>query len=305
METKTTIVTTIKRRPSRNKGLQLMNTQKIMSIGAHADDVEIGTGGTLAKFRDQHYEIVYIMSTNNMSGGVQELQADGSIKSWRETTVPMMARRKRECGEAAALLGATPIHLDHPQRHYNAPDGGLGELRYGCELPDGVAEEVPTIVTAYEDEESKKRLVDLIMEHKPACIFTHGMISKNIEHVATSLLVTKCYWEAAEAGYQGAFLHWREDYTAFGITNTKWDTFIDISDYLDKKMELTGKHACQMPTAHYPDHGHRLRALKWGAACGCKAAEVFTWVAHDRRPDLDATELFYSPLLAELTQNTR
>lgn len=43
-------------------------TQKIMSVGAHADDIEIGTGGTLAKFHDQGYEVVYIMSTN-MSGG--------------------------------------------------------------------------------------------------------------------------------------------------------------------------------------------------------------------------------------------
>ena len=282
-----------------------MNKQKIMSIGAHADDIEIGTGGTLAKFHDQQYGMVYIMSTNNMSGNVQELQDDGSIKRWKETTAPMMERRKRECDEAAALLGTEPIHLDHPQRHYNRPDGRLGEVRYGCELPDGVSEDVPTILTAYEDEESRKRLVDLIMEHDPACIFTHGMCSNNIEHVASCLLVTKSYWEAAEAGYKGALLHWREDYTSYGITNTKWDTFIDISDYLDREMELIGKHACQMPTAHYPRHGHRLRPMKWGAACGCKAAEVFTWVAHDRRPDLDASEPFYSPLLAELNQNTR
>ena len=282
-----------------------MTRQNIMSIGAHADDVEVGTGGTLAKCHDQHYEIVYVMSTNNMSGGTQELQADGSIKRWKETTVPMMERRKRECDDAAALLGTKPIHLDHPQRHYNTLDGGQAELRYGCELPDGVAEDVPTIVTAYEDKESKKRLVGLILEHDPACIFTHGMCSSNIEHLATSLLVTKCYWEAADAGYRGSLLHWREDYTSYGIANTKWDTFVDISDYLDKKMELIGKHACQMPTAHYPDHGHRLRPMKWGVACGCKAAEVFTWVAHDRRPDLDASEPFYSPFLAELIQNTR
>jgi len=282
-----------------------MKTQKIMSIGAHADDVEVGAGGTLAKCHDQGYEIVYVMSTNNMSGGVQEIQPDGAIKRWKETPVPMMARRKRECDEAAALLGTRPIHLDHPQRHYNGENGEQVDLRYGCALPEGVPDDVPSILTACEDEKSRKRLVELIMEHDPACIFAHGMCSTNIEHVATSILVTKCYWKAVEAGYKGAFLHWREDYTSYGVTNTRWDTFIDISDYLDKKMELIGKHACQMPTAHYPDHGHRLRPMKWGVACGCKAAEVFTWVAHDRRPDLDGTEPFYSPLLAELNQNTR
>jgi len=282
-----------------------MNTQKIMSIGAHADDVEIGSGGTLAKCHDQGYEIVYVMSTNNMSGGVQEMQPDGSIKRWKETPVPMMARRKRECADAAALLGTEPIHLDHPQRHYNAPEGGQAELRYGCKLPEGVAEDVPSIVTASEDEESRKRLVHLILEHDPACIFSHGMIAVNVEHVATSILATKCYWQAVEAGYKGALLHWREDCTSFGVTNAQWDTFVDISSCLDRKMELIGKHACQMPTAHDPNHGHRLRAMKYGVACGCKAAEVFTWVAHDRRPDLDSTLPFYSPLLVELIQNTR
>ncbi|MFC1454202.1 PIG-L deacetylase family protein [Verrucomicrobiota bacterium] len=282
-----------------------MEKQKIMSIGSHADDIEAATGGLLAKFHDQHYEIVYIMSTNNMSGNVRELQPDGSFKNWKETPIPMMKRRKRECDDAAALLDTKPIHLDHPQRHYNGKDGKQIELRYNCDLPEGVPENVPSILTAYEDKKSRKRLVDLILENDPACIFSHGLCSGNIEHVATSLLVTKSYWEASDAGYKGALLNWREDYTSFGLNNTQWDTFIDISDYLDKKMELLGKHACQMPTAHYPDHGHRLRALKRGVACGCKAAEIFTWVSHDRRPDLDGTLPFYSPLLAELNHHTK
>jgi len=283
----------------------MVEKQKIMSVGAHADDVEIGSGGTLAKCHDQGYEIVYVMSTNNMSGEVQELQTDGSVKHWKETTVPVMARRKRECAAAAVLLGTTPIHLDHPQRHYTGGDWGQVELRYGCVLPEGVPEDIPTIVTAYEDDASRQRLVDLIIEHDPACIFTHGLSTSNIEHAATCMLVTNCYWQAAEMGYKGALLHWREDYTSFGPSNATWDTFVDISDYLDRKMELIGKHACQMPTAHKPDHGHRLRPMKWGVVCGCKAAEVFTWVARDRRPDLDSTRLCYSPLLAELSQNSR
>ena len=32
-----------------------MDTQKIMSIGAHANDVEVGTCGILANLHDQHY----------------------------------------------------------------------------------------------------------------------------------------------------------------------------------------------------------------------------------------------------------
>lgn len=278
--------------------------QRIMAVGAHADDIEIGVGGTLAKFHDQGYEIVYVMSTNNMSGSVSELQPDGSRKRWTETPIPMMTRRKRECDSAAALLDTKPIHLDHPQRHYNAPDGKQVELRYGCDLPEGVPADVPSILTAHEDAASRQRVVDLILEKDPACIFTHGPATTSVEHVTTSLLVTLSYWEAVDAGYKGALLHWRDDHTSLGLANAKWETYIDITGYLDRKMELIGKHACQMPTAHYPNHGHRLRVLKRGVACGCGAAEVFTWVSPERRPDLDDACVSYSALQAELNQNT-
>lgn len=282
-----------------------MKKQKIMSIGAHADDVEINTGGTLAKFHDQGYEIVYVQSTNNMSGDVSELQADGSVKRWREPPILMMKRRKNECDAAATMLGATPIHLDHPQRHYNDANGKYVELRYGCDYPEGIPEDTPSILTAHEDEKSVQRVVDLILEHDPACLFTHGIRSGSIEHVTTCLLVTKSYWKAAEAGFKGAFLHWQEDYTSLGVSNTQWDTHIDITNYLDQKMKLIGMHKCQMPTAHYPNHGHRLISRKRGVACGCGAAEPFLWVSHGRDVDLDSRELACSSLQAELNQNSR
>jgi hypothetical protein len=65
-----------------------MKKQKIMSIGAHADDVEIHTGGTLAKFHDQGYEIVYVESTNNMSGGVSELHRMGRSRDGPKPRCP-------------------------------------------------------------------------------------------------------------------------------------------------------------------------------------------------------------------------
>lgn len=282
-----------------------MNIQKVMSIGAHADDIEVASGGTLLKCLDNGYEIVYIMTTNNMSGNVAELQADGTIKNWTEAPWEMMRRRKRECDEAAAILKTEPIHLDHPQRHYRDEDGIRHIIDYGsAPLSEGMPR-LPSILTAYEDKDSVKRLADLILKHNPSCIFAHGLSSHNIEHLASSLLSTNAYWKAVESGFKGALLHFREDLNSFGPINAKFDTFIDISDYLDARMELLGKHACQMPTTHYPNHGHRLRVMKKGVLCGCKAAETFTWVNHHQIPDLDCNLPFFSPLLAELEQNTK
>ncbi len=118
--------------------------RSILVVGAHADDIEIQTGGVLLKYRDAGYTVVYVMATNNMSGGVSELLSDGTIRTTREGTVDMMARRKRECDDGARALGTVPIHLDHPQRHYWDEVAQKDvELRYGCALPAGVARNVP------------------------------------------------------------------------------------------------------------------------------------------------------------------
>jgi LmbE family N-acetylglucosaminyl deacetylase len=277
---------------------------KLMVVGAHADDIEIIAGGTLWKYREQGYEPVYVMSTNNMSGSVNTVQPDGTLTSTYEPPELMSARRKRECADAAALLGTTPIHLDHPQRHYRDAADQQHELRYGCVRPTTVAPDVPTILTAYEDEPSLARLRDLILEHNPECLLTHGLAVTSIEHTATVLLVVNSVSLAVEQGFRGGLLLANEDDGAFGEVTTQWDTFVDISDYLDQKMEMLGQHRCQMPTAANPNHGHRWRPRNWGAACGCAAAEVFTWVRRPDCPNGDATDPSYSPLLAELLQNS-
>ncbi|MHC4871789.1 MAG: PIG-L deacetylase family protein [Planctomycetota bacterium] len=282
-----------------------MDKNRIMAIGAHADDVEIGFGGMLAKYLDQGYEIVYVESTNNMSGGVSVLNDDGTRKKWHEPPVKMMPRRKKECDAAAAMLNTTPIHLDHPQRHYRDENDELIDLEYDSKWPEGIDKGIPNIMMAHEHKPSVEKLKNLILEKDPECLFSHGVRTTSPEHVMTALLVTKAYWKAVDEGFKGAYLHSMEDYSCFGPSNAKWDTYIDISDYVDRKMELIGAHACQMPTAHYPDHGHRLRVLKQGVTCGCKAAEVFVWVNRNNCPDKDGTTGGYSPLTVELTQNTK
>lgn len=71
-----------------------------MAIGAHADDIEIEVGGTLEKYFRLGYAVDYVMSTNNMSGSVNSLDADGHLVTKDEPCTEMMARRKRECADA-------------------------------------------------------------------------------------------------------------------------------------------------------------------------------------------------------------
>lgn len=250
-----------------------MTTPVLMAIGAHADDIELNVGGALIKYHDLGYKIIYIMSTNNMSGNWKKRRRpDGTYEAVVPPFDELMPQRKREAAEAASkVFGAEPIHLDHPQRHYTHRSGAHVELRYGNERPDCVPADTPTILTAHEHAPSIQRLADLILAHKPEAVLTHGPAMVDMEHIGTCMLVTKAYRKAVEAGHDGMLLHWLDFMpTIFGDMFNRWDTFVDASAVWERKLNAIEVHACQIPDARRLDFQAR------SAACGCTHAEMFT-----------------------------
>lgn len=300
-----------KPRISRYSGIYMHEglNRVIMAVGAHADDLELSMGGTLLKYFDADYRIVYVMSTNNMSGGVREYE-DGKYVT-RPNLGPSenMELRKREAAAAAAVLGTEPIHLDHPQRHYNSLDEKRKQtVCFGSPLPSGMEPGTPTILTAQEDEKSIQRVADLILKENPELVFTHPIATQNVEHFCTSLLVTAGFWEAVERGYQGGLLTWKEAITFLGDSANGWDTFVDYSGYMDRKMALAALHACQKPDAMEPDFGWRKLGTFWGRACGVQSAECFRWVQRPLRLDrkiCGKPQPLMGELGNELTRNSR
>lgn len=245
----------------------------LMAIGAHADDLELQVGGTLAKYhRDHGYRIVYVMSTDNGSGGWSTRQEDGTYKTILHPYTTIRPQRLREAAEGARALGTEPIHLNHPQRHYTLEDGTRLELRYGCGRPEGISDG-PTILTACEDPEAIGRVAALILEHNPEAVLTHGMPMVNPEHFATSVLVLRAYRQARQNGYRGMLLCWQDlGIYLYERAYARWDTFVDISAHWEEKLALVALHASQKP---------RPALLDWpphGSACGCRHAEVFTFI---------------------------
>ena len=255
-----------------------MGQRKLMAVGAHADDIELNVGGTLAKYSAMDYDIAYVMATNNMSGSWSRLRPDGRGEKTQPPWHEIMPQRKKEAAAAAALFGTEAIHLDHPQRHYIDDDGNTVTLTYGCDRPDCVPPGYPSILTACSDESSVKRVADLIMGHDPEAILTHGNAAGNIEHFATCLLTVNAYWEAVDNGYEGMLLQWPElGIDIYGMHSFQWDTYVDVSEYWDAKLEAIGKHACQIPDPL------QLDLPEWSAASGCERAEVFIIVGRNER----------------------
>jgi LmbE family N-acetylglucosaminyl deacetylase len=250
-----------------------------MAIGSHADDIESCVGGTLLKYRAAGYEVVYVLSTNNFSGNWATIKPDGKINYATPTPAVIEPQRKKEAAAAAAFFGTKPIHLDHPQRHYFREDGTQAELRYGCPLPEGVKPDVPSILTAYEHKPSVTALAQIILQHDPEAVITHSPVMVNIEHYATTMLTVKAYWKAVKGGYQGMLLLWHDITVGpYGDAYSRWDTFIDVSEFWDIKFQAIGLHACQIPRPS------DLELPPWGPACGCRYAEVFDIVSTGKRP---------------------
>lgn len=271
-----------------------MLSKSLMAIGAHADDIELQAGGTLAKYHDCGYRVVYVMATNNMSGGWATLQPDGTITSRQPPWHEIMPQRKKEAAAGARFFGTEPIHLDYPQKHFTRDDGKQVKLTYGGERPDCVPVGLPTILTAQEDPAAVHRVADLILEHNPEAILTHGGPMANVEHFTTLVLVTKAYWKAVEKGYVGMLLSWHDlGVNLFAEAYKHFDSFIDITDFWDKKLECSGLHACQKPDPA------RLDWPQWGPACGCGQAEVYTIIGRNRTPDQ------YGAFVLEILANER
>jgi LmbE family N-acetylglucosaminyl deacetylase len=249
----------------------------IMVIGAHADDNELHFGGTLFKYMDRGYEVIYLQSTNNMSGQRRFQLPDGTMDGTSSDVEETMAFRKAECVAAAELFKTVPIHLDHPQRHYFS--GRKHEVRYGSQRAACIPEDVPSILTAYEDGASVDRLADLILERDPEVIFTHGYGESNIEHYATARLVGNAHRKAVKQGYGGSVFLGSRNFEFLGRMACLWETFVDIEGYVDRRMESVYKHVSQYPpdwtaSAEYWKHAAEHK----GRVCGVAVAETFTFL---------------------------
>ena len=266
-----------------------MSRKILMAVGAHADDIEFGAGGTISKYLEKGYSLVYVLSTDNMSGNWSSLDCAGKLSSrpvsWRE----IYPQRKLEAGRAAEHFGTHAIHLNHPQRHYLNENLEKVELRWGAPRPECVPENVPSILTAHEDPASISVLARLIEEHQPEAVLTHDLIQSDMEHVGTSLLVTKA---ARRAKYDGWLLLWPSvNETDCGEIYASRQTYIDISACYEKKMEALRIHACQIPTTKH----FTFRQFESGT--GCAHVEAF---AIAKGPESDTPFEFTQEILKNI-----
>lgn len=181
----------------------------ILAIGAHPDDLEMLCGGTLAKYAAQGHKVFMVhVSTGNVGHMVIP-------------PAELMKIRAQEAKEAGALIGAEVI--------------SLGEM---------------DLFVRSENMKTRDKIIDVIRMAKPDIIITHNPHDYMDDHEETSRLVYEATMAATvphhktEYGHYGKLtpLYYMEP--AVGV-NSCPEEYVDITEFIEIKIEMLGKHVSQ------------------------------------------------------------
>ena len=172
----------------------------ILAIGVHPDDVELSCSGTLLRHLDQGKTVGLLDLTRG------ELGTRGTAEI-----------RDQEAADAANLMGAA--------------------FRKNLGMADGLFQYTP---------ENLKKIIQVIRLHQPEIVLANALEDRHPDHGrAAKLSADACYYAGLvkietldETGKPQdrwrpkAVYHYIQDY------NLEPDFVVDISDYIDRKMEL-------------------------------------------------------------------
>ncbi len=170
----------------------------ILAIGAHPDDVELGCGGTLAK----------LISEGKKVGIIDLTEGELGTRGTRET-------RATEAREAAEILGIS--------------------YRENLKLKDGFLQN---------SEEYQLKIVEKIRKYQPEIVLANAIDDRHPDHAKAAKLVSDACFLAGLRKietFENDKLQevWRPKHIFHYIQwkNIKPEFVIDISDFMDKKIE--------------------------------------------------------------------
>lgn len=222
--------------------------ERVLVIVAHADDIEFGCGGTVARWTDSGTHVTYCIVTDNGSGSDDPTMQRATL----------VATREAEQRAAAAVVGVTDV------RFLGYPDGTLeATLDLRRDLTRLVREIRPQIVVAMDPTTVFVEEVGYINhpDHRAA-----GEAA--IYAVFPSAVTRLIFPELLDAGYEPHGVNWL--YLTLG---GQPNLIVDISTTLERKIEALRLHASQV------GEGEVEMVRGWstdtGAKHGVAAAESF------------------------------
>lgn len=220
--------------------------KKVLLVTPHPDDAEGGCAGTVAGWIQRGAEVNYVLCTNGDKG-----------TSDAEMTHQKLAEiREREQLEAARVLGVKEVVF---LRH---PDGTLEDTRE-------FREEVVRAVRRFQP--------DVVMCMDPFRSRGHShrdhRVSGQVSVDAICTFAWRPHYFSEHISELGLEPHVVEQIYMWGSEDP--DTFVDISDTIDRKVETLIKHASQMSNPERAGEFVRAHAKRTGERGNLTYAEAF------------------------------
>jgi LmbE family N-acetylglucosaminyl deacetylase len=192
---------------------------RILAIGAHPDDIEIACSGTLAKCAARGDQVFVCHVSNGDLGHVIIPPEELGIM------------RQNEAKTAGALAGIEVLW------------GGCNDLKIYAD-----------------DKATRDKLVDIIRYAQPDLIITHNPDDYMPDHTAVSKLVFDASFAASVPRYKT-----EKDLPASELTpiyymdtlagvNFQPELYVDVTDFIDKKIEMLECHKSQLEWMREHDH---------------------------------------------------
>lgn len=220
-----------------------LGQDRLLVIGAHPDDNEVGCGATVAKLVQQGWEATYVVCTNGNKGSHDPHMSPHRLAEIRE----------EEQQAAAKKLGVRHVIF----------------LRYN----DGEIELSPAL---------RLEMALYIRHFRPRYIFTHDpwrAYMLHPDHRTIGFAVLEGVVNARDHLYvpglnQIGISLWRPEYL-FLWSPERADYTEDVSDTLDLKIEALYEHKSQIRETDNWIPRMRQRALQQGQEAGFHAGEAF------------------------------
>lgn len=217
---------------------------KVLAIGAHPDDVELGCGATLAKHASKGDEVSIVV----MGRGIAARDHEGTLLASQLERMALLAHK------AGDLLGARQVDV------FEAPDNRMDEL---------------TQLDVVKLIEERVRVL------QPDIVYTHYREDRNVDHRITSdATVTACRFLPGSS-VRMLLAYEVMSSTEQGWCKFDPNYFVEVDAQMDLKMHvLRSVYESEMREFPHPRSIQAVEALARlrGSQVGVRAAESFVLV---------------------------
>ncbi|KPA09270.1 GlcNAc-PI de-N-acetylase [Candidatus Magnetomorum sp. HK-1] len=212
-------------------------------IAAHPDDELLGCGGTIARHAVEGHNIYVLI----LGEGVTSRSHKTGIKEQLELL-------HRQALEVSQMLGVKECMLKS--------------------FPDNRFDTLPLL-------DIVQMIESVICQIKPDVVYTHSGCDLNIDHQITFKATLTAVRPMPGSPVSALYSYEVPSSTEWSFnkfkTNFCANRFVDISEYLDTKIEAMNKYSGELRIFPHPrsEKAIRASARRWGSVVGVRAAEPF------------------------------